>query len=83
MVTEITKEPTAPTAILDDSRPGSERHGGSAARRQRSEIRNINEVLAEHLTLGPRSADFVARHMGSWHFIRVPGNVVVAMANRQ
>jgi uncharacterized membrane protein len=69
MVTESTKESTAPTATLDDSRPGSERHGGSAARRQRSEIRNINEVLAEHRTLGPRSADFVARHMGSWHFI--------------
>jgi hypothetical protein len=54
MVTERTKEPTAWTAKQDDYRPGSERHGGSAAQRQRSEIRNINEVLAEHRTLGTR-----------------------------
>ena len=56
-------------AEQDEFRSESGVHGGAAARRQRSEIRNINEVLAEHRTLGPRSADFVARHMGSWHFI--------------
>jgi uncharacterized membrane protein len=53
-------------------------HGEAAAGRQRSEIRNINELLAEHLTPGQRAADRVARHMGSWHFILVQAGLLVA-----
>jgi uncharacterized membrane protein len=55
-------EPEEPSAELGV-------HGGAAARRQRSEIRNINELLAERLTFGLWAADRVARHMGSWRFI--------------
>ena len=32
-------------------------------------IRNVNELLAEKGTTGQRSADWVARNIGSWKFI--------------
>jgi uncharacterized membrane protein len=38
-------------------------------RRQTGELRNINELMAEHLTVGQRAADAVARLVGSWRFI--------------
>jgi len=70
-------------AEQDEFRSESGVHGGAAARRQRSEIRNINELLAEHLTLGQRAADRVARHMGSWRFILIQAGLLVGwiMAN--
>src|SRR5690349_15857626 len=61
------------TELLHDGR-----HPLSAAERRALEavlaretggIRNVNEVLAEHLTAGQRAADVVARQMGSWRFI--------------
>ena len=66
--------------MADPEKTGSEAmvHEGAAARRQRSEIRNINEMLAEHLTPGQRAADRVARHMGSWRFILVQAGLLVA-----
>ena len=36
---------------------------------QHPPVRNVNEVLAEQLTLGQRAADWVASTMGSWRFI--------------
>ena len=32
-------------------------------------IRNVNEILRERLTVGARSADWVAQTMGSWGFL--------------
>jgi uncharacterized membrane protein len=38
-------------------------------RRQTGTIRNVNELVAEHVTFGQRAADLVAHYMGSWRFI--------------
>lgn len=32
-------------------------------------IKNVNEIIDEKLTLGQKTADYVARMMGSWSFI--------------
>jgi uncharacterized membrane protein len=40
-------------------------------RRQTGGVRNVNDVVEEHLTPGQRAADAVARQMGSWRFIAI------------
>jgi len=35
------------------------------------EVRNVNDIFDEHLTVGQKSADAVARLVGSWKFIIV------------
>ena len=32
-------------------------------------VRNVNEVVREHLTYGQRAADWIAAKVGSWQFI--------------
>ena len=32
-------------------------------------VQSVNEIIEEHLTLGNRAADRVARAVGSWRFI--------------
>jgi uncharacterized membrane protein len=39
--------------------------------------RNVNELEAEHLTLGQRVADAVARSMGSWRFIIIQSTLLI------
>jgi uncharacterized membrane protein len=46
-------------------------------RRQTGTIRNVNELVAEHLTMGQRAADLVARYMGSWRFILIQASVLL------
>jgi uncharacterized membrane protein len=46
-------------------------------RRQTGTIRNVNELVAEHVTVGQRAADLVARHMGSWRFILIQASVLL------
>jgi len=67
--------------LLDDAR-----HPLSAAERRALEavlaretggIRNINEVEHEHLTVGQRAADLVARDMGSWRFILLQAGLLL------
>lgn len=38
---------------------------------QHPPIRNVNEILKERITLGEKSADFVANLVGSWKFLIV------------
>jgi uncharacterized membrane protein len=41
-------------------------------------VRNVNQVFEEQLTLGQRSADWVANTMGSWKFIVIQTIVLAA-----
>jgi len=41
-------------------------------------IQNVNELVEERLTLGQRTADSVARVMGSWHFIITQSIILIA-----
>jgi uncharacterized membrane protein len=38
-------------------------------RHEHAPVKNVNEVIQEQLTLGQRSADWVAAKVGSWQFI--------------
>jgi len=46
-------------------------------RHDREAIRNVNQVIEEHLTLGQRAADTVAHGMGSWRFIIIQSVLLV------
>ncbi len=46
--------------------------------RETGGIRNVNELVAERLTVGQRAADLVARYMGSWRFIIVQAVALLA-----
>ena len=39
-------------------------------------IRNVNEIIAERLTLGQHAADFVAAMVGSWKFILIQSGLL-------
>ena len=44
--------------------------------RETGGTRNVNELVAEHLTGGQHAADLVAHHMGSWRFIIVQATLL-------
>ena len=46
-------------------------------RRQPGGLRNINEVVEEHLTSSQRAADAVARQIGSWRFIMIQSVILL------
>jgi uncharacterized membrane protein len=43
-------------------------------------VRNVDEIIEEHLTLGHRAADLVARAVGSWRFIFVQSVLLAVWA---
>ena len=45
--------------------------------RETGGIRNVNDLVAERLTVGQRAADLIARHMGSWRFIIVQASLLL------
>jgi uncharacterized membrane protein len=68
-------------SLLEDARHplrNAERRALEAVlARETGGIRNVNELLAEHLSAGQRAADLVARQMGSWRFIIVQATLLL------
>lgn len=69
------------TELVEDARhplSAAERRALAAVlARAPGDIRNLNEVERDHLTVGQRAADLVARDMGSWRFILLQAGLLL------
>jgi len=45
-------------------------------RHSHPKLRSVNEIVEEKMTLGERTADTVARRMGSWRFIIIQSSIL-------
>jgi uncharacterized membrane protein len=55
-------------------------HSPVSFHREHPPVRNLNEILEEHLTLGQRASDRVAALVGSWPFIIVQSMLLLFWA---
>jgi uncharacterized membrane protein len=49
-------------------------------RREHDPIKNVNEVINEHLTVGQRASDWIAAKVGSWPFIIGQSSLLILWA---